>query len=1334
MRGTSKITNNNSLYFINKNFNNLMKVSNQIALEQQVVNLEDDPLSANVGIKMLNVIAKSEQYNRNIKTGIASLALTDGYLSSSKSLMDKVKTLTTGAANDPSATSATRSANAIELNELLRQLVTSGNANDGSRYIFGGQNTTKPPFTIVNGRYVNYTGNDKDVNAKVDNGTSVAINCTGSSAYGNMITKIPSRDMNPDVSLSTDRSTALSDLNGGDGVPKGKIKVYYSSYPEGLEVDLSACDTLEDVKDVIEKATLQASRDLDPTKHSWIDNSNLDWHDLQDRYVKVTVNPEHNGISLQEFDKGEPLPEPTPQEIKRGKDYSGKPGYPAGGGGLGVAVTEKVETTVHDKLDTIYQTKPNSYYPPLRVEDFANNKVAESLGIKGTAGKYNPGSPDRVKDGFIHGRDLNPRLSDKTLLADLEGYNDSVYSFTNGAKPDSIVIQETSQDPNNRFSEWRLAGLNKGSNTGPNGELYVRATNRGTPANPEIYVEVFSCPVDKAKASDRVATGVLKNGTSGGTVVLSEDNDSGLSGTVGVILPSTVSEATISLKVDFGETLQSSVHVPAFIEEKDPNGHSLDIFDIASGWNIRGLDKPPADGYDRNHPASTDLDGDVSVNYRLETDPVNGSYFVVELCRPSFNDQPASIIASGKIYLGDNNGPPLDTAVSGRVEFIGAPGFEGVKGSVFIELPAGADFAAAQVGVDADNPTTNTYQLQSNSPAGTIVLGGAMELAADQNITSGYFQLKDDTTFKKGQVFDQDVHLRNGKVIYAGTPIDTDMVLPKGTYVSATTLKEGTILAEGQEVDFTSPIAAGTVIPRGSYYSDGSGNGFPQETLAVTKTDAMTGAVTTTSATPAGHDLRATFATVEDFNRAVEEAGIYVTSKVSDDGKSLEFQSTLAGAYLTVSEDTDCYEQMGDVHQQLTGLDLNGMVKGVNTDKNGNVYTEVIYYPPNEPPNEDQPVQLVSEDGKIIEVQPGYYVRVYSDPDEMKKKYEDRDNTKMVAEGFVPAGKWNPDWWDPNITTNLPFVPGNPPATLGTFENLVLEERNGSGVWGTVNLDYYGTRDQFVTDADGKVDYNPWSNDQITVYPGGLRPEGSRHTTIQEWDMNQVVPGVTCDYAGTFHGEITGNGVTPDEPAIRLYKDSTHSVMTSRSALPGEMVNGVPLPYSENGKVVLYEVDRYGNIALDANGEAIVAGNMAIARNELPADYTDNFTLTTGATRHYGQEREENVFSTINDIIDALNQNDAGKLHDLLGSIQKDIDHILEASGDVGARTKRLEMLSERHADDIVRFTGTLTSRVGMDDQALAMSVLKYQAATNAYQAAMQVSAQVMQMSLLQFL
>ncbi len=1390
MRGTFKINNSNSLLYINRNYQNLTKVSSQIALQQQVVELEDNPLNANMGIKALNMLAKSKQYVSNLNSGVATLGFAEKYITNTRTELSKINDKLIEAASD-SKNQSQRSAYAQEISEILKTLVKSANASDGTRYVFGGQQSTTPPFTIVNGRYVNYTGNNKLINTLVDKDTTMPVNVSGSDVYGSMQTTIPSRDMNPSLNMSTDNATRLADLNGGQGVPTGKIMVYYSAYPDGLEVDLSGCDTVEDVKDAIEHQTLEASKRLDPATCPWLDGTNLDWRDLQDRYVKVDLNPNKDGLSLQEFDMGEPLPAPTTLEQRRGLDYSA---YQAGGTGVS---PDGKPTTVFDKVD------PNGKaFTNLRVDDYAQNKVAESLGLKGSAATA---KGDARVDGFIHGRDLNPVLSDRTLLSDLEGYNDSTYTFTNGGKPKAINIKEKSQDTSNVFNDWNLSGLSQGDNTGPNGELYARAVNKGTVEKPEIVVELYTVPVDKASSAHLVATGSYTQKGNGGTVVFEEANSSGISGTVGIILPTTVKEATVNLQVEFAKTMQASVHVPAFVEEKNPDGSSKDVLNIASGWNIRGLDKPPAAGYDLNHPATTDLDGNVSVNYRRE-----GNELIVELSRPAYGDQPAALIATGRLNLGDGNFVTgadgverLNSSVSGRVEFKPEPGFEAVGGSVYIELPHGTGFSGDEtVGGSVDNPTTNTYRLtedmNTNGQTHTIRLGGAMEFQNGVTFNgSSAFQLTADTVFKAGQVFDNDVNLPGGGVLRAGLPLDRDTTIPKGTTVSVTSLEPGTVLPEGTRLSFDGSIPAGTVIPRGSYVESPAGSGFPADAMgmSVSQVNPHTGELETTTVSPsAGYDVQATFATVEDFKRAINEAGIYVNAEISDDGKGLEFTTSLAGAWLTVSEDSDSYEQMGDVNNQLTGLDLNGLIKGQNTDYNGNVHTEVIYYPPPNPPTADNKVRLVSDSGEVTEIDPGYYVRVYSDADQLNHSYANRDNSTMVAEGFIPAGQWNPAWTDnPGADGVQPFIPtegGLDP--LGLMQDLVLEERNNSGVWGRVDLDYYGAADssayevtytltedatflagqtftEDVTLPNGSIlkagvplaedtlfpkdtvvtvaslvdgtalpndtvlgrvyNFSEMDNDNITVYPGGLRPVGTLNVGIQEVDIYKPTPGVNCDYSGAFHGKV--DRLDPNDPdnvtdfQVSLYKDSGRSIPTAKSD---------PREPAVDGKVTLYEVDKNGNFVTDAKGNRIVTGTMVVDASQLRQGESETFDIKTGGMRNGGQEREENVFSTVNDILDALQQNDVDKLNALIGTLDRDVKTMDSALADVSSRINRMNLLKERHSDDQIRYQTIFNSRVGMDDSALSGAVMDYKAATDAFQAAMQVSSTVMQMSLLQYL
>ena len=99
-RGTTKLNNANSLYYMNRNASALNSASTKLALQQQVVQLQDNPLSANIGIKMAMVIAKSSQYVRNINTtGIPAMQFASGYIGQSKTEMDSIKAIVTAAAN-----------------------------------------------------------------------------------------------------------------------------------------------------------------------------------------------------------------------------------------------------------------------------------------------------------------------------------------------------------------------------------------------------------------------------------------------------------------------------------------------------------------------------------------------------------------------------------------------------------------------------------------------------------------------------------------------------------------------------------------------------------------------------------------------------------------------------------------------------------------------------------------------------------------------------------------------------------------------------------------------------------------------------------------------------------------------------------------------------------------------------------------------------------------------------------------------------------------------------------------------------------------------------------
>ncbi len=559
MRTTLQIQSNTTLNNILKDYQGVFNVQNQMATGQRVNNPSDDPLATNEGMRLDSMISKVNQYNRNIITGSSFLGLSDGVINNMNKLLTKAKSLTTASANEIT-THEMQQANAVEIQSILSEIISLANAEEAGRYLFGGTQTQNAPYEVVGSRYVYYKGNEENINVQVDSATFMPINTTGEDVFGSMTSTLSSADLSPDVTFGKTYSTRLDDLNNGLGVPEGSINIKYSAFPDnGLNIDLSGCDTIEDVAKAVEVATREAS------KEEWNpDNrAGAPYSYLAKRYIKVEVNPDRNGIQLIETDDVWEATKNVPEH--RPPDY---PGF----------------------------TNPSL----LSVSDVAGGMTASRLGIVGTI-KYSadPLETQQVIPQALVGKDIDPKVSSVTLLADLEGYVDSPFTITNGALPEKVGILEVN-DTSNNFRDWTLNGLTKGVNTDKDGELYIKTEETYTGSG-EYYINIYKG--SSYLSEDLVAQGLYK----AGMIDLEEKNSSGINGTVG--MPTTpMPIAPTTIKGVFNESFTSTISVPAY--EKELN--DLSYHDVISEFRLRGMSPgrdPQSMGSD-----TTDSDG----NFNLE--------------------------------------------------------------------------------------------------------------------------------------------------------------------------------------------------------------------------------------------------------------------------------------------------------------------------------------------------------------------------------------------------------------------------------------------------------------------------------------------------------------------------------------------------------------------------------------------------------------------------------------------------------------------------------------------------------------------------------------------
>jgi flagellar hook-associated protein 3 FlgL len=110
----------------------------QLASGQRMLSPSDDPPGTVQALDLRQVLAVTEQYQRNADAARSRLELTETVLAGSTNLLQRVRQLAVSALND-TVNAPERAAIAVEVRELLNELLGQANARDANgEYVFGG--------------------------------------------------------------------------------------------------------------------------------------------------------------------------------------------------------------------------------------------------------------------------------------------------------------------------------------------------------------------------------------------------------------------------------------------------------------------------------------------------------------------------------------------------------------------------------------------------------------------------------------------------------------------------------------------------------------------------------------------------------------------------------------------------------------------------------------------------------------------------------------------------------------------------------------------------------------------------------------------------------------------------------------------------------------------------------------------------------------------------------------------------------------------------------------------------------------------------------------------
>jgi flagellar hook-associated protein 3 len=238
----------------------LFQLQNQVSTGRRIIRPSDDAPAALRAIALQRTIQRKEQAERNLAGSRSVLGAADTALNSVSNVLNDVRGAAIEAVSNLTS-DASRQAAINTIDGALSALLNSGNSNYNGRYLFAGSRTSVSPFEQI-GQFVQYNGNEKNLQNYVDLEQLFTTNLPGTDVFGGISGEVRgTADLNP--ALTTD--TLLSSLNGGEGIDTNSaisVNVNNGTATTSSIIDLSGAVTIGDVIRRVEAGTSGVSVDV----------------------------------------------------------------------------------------------------------------------------------------------------------------------------------------------------------------------------------------------------------------------------------------------------------------------------------------------------------------------------------------------------------------------------------------------------------------------------------------------------------------------------------------------------------------------------------------------------------------------------------------------------------------------------------------------------------------------------------------------------------------------------------------------------------------------------------------------------------------------------------------------------------------------------------------------------------------------------------------------------------------------------------------------------------------------------------------------------------------
>jgi flagellar hook-associated protein 3 FlgL len=195
--------------------NRITQLNKQITSTVRVNQASDDPAAIASIVATQSDIDRTTQTQTNLQQASIVASSADGALANASSLLDQLRSLAAQGANS-TATAATRTTLSQQVQAIEQQLVSIADTQVEGRYIFGGDDPNKQPYTFQPGTFSTPAKNLNDPAARFDKGAPAIDSESFSVTYINTATgAVQTTPVSIAATASgIDGPTFVSQLNG----------------------------------------------------------------------------------------------------------------------------------------------------------------------------------------------------------------------------------------------------------------------------------------------------------------------------------------------------------------------------------------------------------------------------------------------------------------------------------------------------------------------------------------------------------------------------------------------------------------------------------------------------------------------------------------------------------------------------------------------------------------------------------------------------------------------------------------------------------------------------------------------------------------------------------------------------------------------------------------------------------------------------------------------------------------------------------------------------------------------------------------------------------------